>query len=57
MSVVEVKPYGGHCRKSYARKGACATHEDWCHHNPANRACTTCKHFKRTGRGVYKLRS
>jgi len=35
-----------HCRKSYARKGACATHEGWCHHNPANRACTTCKHFK-----------
>ncbi len=36
-----------HCRKSYARKGACATHEGWCHHNPANRTCTTCKHFTR----------
>lgn len=36
-----------HCRKSYARKGACATHEAECHHDPAVRACTTCIHFER----------
>ena len=36
-----------HCRKSYARKGACATHEAECHHDPNVRACTTCIHFAR----------
>lgn len=39
-----------HCHKSYARKGACATHEAECHRDPAVRACTTCAHFTR-GRG------
>lgn len=38
-----------HCRKSYARKGACASHEAECHYDPAVRACTTCAHFTRAG--------
>ncbi len=35
-----------HCRKSYARKGACASHEAECHFDPAVKACTTCVHFE-----------
>lgn len=35
-----------HCRKSYARKGACASHEAECHLDPDVRACTTCVHFQ-----------
>ena len=34
-----------HCRKSYSKKGTCLAHEKECHHDPAVRACTTCKHF------------
>lgn len=42
-----------HCHKSYARKGACATHEAECHLDPAVRACTTCAHFTRVGGSDY----
>lgn len=41
-----------HCHKSYARKGACATHEAECHLDPAVRACTTCAHFTRQHLGT-----
>lgn len=34
-----------HCRKSYSKKNLCLAHEKECHHDPAVKACTTCRHF------------
>lgn len=35
------------CRKSFASKNYAGAHERACHHNPASRACTTCRHLER----------
>lgn len=37
------------CRKSYAKRADAVRHEARCHHDPKQRACSTCRHFTRGG--------
>lgn len=35
------------CRWSWSKRAAASAHAGWCARNPASRACSTCRHFRR----------